>query len=371
MSLHVLIGTKGQLIKMAPILMELDRRGVPYNFIHTSQHKGICEDIARLFGLRDPDVYVVTKEKDLKNLPQMALWFVKVLMSGILNRRRIWKGGGGMVLLHGDTESTLLGLILAKFCRSSVVHIESGLRSYRFLEPFPEEIVRSVVSRHAEILFAPSQWAAENLRREGRKGTIYCTKGNTVFDSLRYVLSLQGDGVFPIPREAYAVASVHRKETLYSNHRLRIAVSSILRASKLLRVILVLHKKTEHALKKHRLLQTLEQNANIVVSHSFFDYFSFMKLVDNCEFVVTDGGGLQEETYFLNKPCLLLRNVTERQFGLGTTAYLSKFNNARVQYFLNNYRSFRRTESIDGISPALVIVDRIEELLADKISNAS
>lgn len=328
-NLHILMGTKGQFVKMAPVLRELDRRGIAYNFIHTSQHKGITEEISAVFGLRKPDAYIIKKEKDLENLPQMAVWFLSSLFTGLTYG--IWRGSRGMVLLHGDTESTLLGLLLAKAARLKVAHIEAGLRSYRAKDPFPEEIIRRLASRCADLLFAPSRWAYDNPKREGRRGKIYCTEGNTVFDSLRYILSLQECKNVPHPREPYAVASIHRKETLYVKPRLERAIDCVKLVARRIRVVLVLHKKTHYALRRHGLLKRLKETPNIILHYSFLDYFSFMKLVKNSVFVLTDGGGLQEETYFLNKPCLLLRRKTERRFGLGTTACLSEFRLDRIK----------------------------------------
>lgn len=363
--LHILMGTKGQFVKMAPVLKELDRRSLSYNFIHTSQHKGITAEMGRVFNLREPDSYIVEKEKDLENLPQMALWFLKCLFKGLIYRRKIWPGRKGIVLLHGDTESTLLGLILAKLSRQKIAHIETGLRSYNILEPFPEEIIRRVTSRYADFLFAPSGWAYHNLKKERRGGQLYCSEGNTVFDSLRYIFSLKESGNIQKPKEPYAIASIHRKETLYTKHRLRKATDCIKLASEKLRVILVLHKKTQYALRKHGLLEDLQTNEKITLWYSFLDYLSFMRLVRNSTFVITDGGGLQEETYFLNKPCLLLRMRTERRYGLGTTACLSEFNPDRIEYFLDNYSNFKRKGELESTNPSTVIVNELEKKLRE------
>lgn len=359
--LHILMGTKGQFVKMAPILRELDRRGINYNFIHTSQHKGITEEISAVFNLREPDTYIVKKEKDLENLPQMAGWFLRALFSGMTCG--IWGGHKGIVLLHGDTESTLLGLLLAKAARLKVAHIEAGLRSYKATDPFPEEIIRRLTSRYADLLFAPSPWACDNLKKEGRRGKIYCTEGNTVFDSLRYILSQPEHKSTPLPREPYAVASIHRKETLYVKHRLARAINCVKFAAKRIRVVLILHKKTHYALRKQGLLKSLKDASNITLHYSFLDYLSFMKLVKNSAFVITDGGGLQEETYFLNKPCLLLRRRTERTFGLRTTACLSGFHLHTIESFLDNPESFRREGEIAPVSPSAMIVDVLEKEL--------
>lgn len=353
--IHILMGTKGQYIKMAPILREFENRGLNYNLIHTSQHFKITRKLAEIFQLKKPDIYITKKRDDLRNFPEMVIWFAKNIFYGIKLRKQIWRDQKGIVLLHGNTESSLLGLILAKISKIKIFHIESGLRSYDFLNPFPEELNTMLMIRFSDILFAPSLWAQENLRQEKKEKI--CTNGNTVFDALRYVVKCENYQNYQVPRYKYIVAAISRKETLYSKKRLKIVINAIELSASKEKVIFILHKHTTYALKKNNLFSKIEKNANIIAFYDYLPYSQFMKLISHSEFVITDGGGLQEETYFLNKPCLLLRKKTERMEGLNETACLSKFNFSIIEKFIQNYKRYQRKTELNSASPSKIIVD--------------
>lgn len=359
--LHIMMGTKGQFVKMAPVMMELERRGVEYNFIHTHQHTVISEKISKVFKLKKPDSYVVKRKKDVVSIKDVFFWYLKCCYNGLFHKKDIWKGKKGICLLHGDTPSTLLGLILAKIAGIKIAHIEAGLRSYNLRHPFPEEIIRRVTTRFADYLFAPSDWAYNNLTKERVKGKSYNTKANTVFESISHIL--KSNIVIKIPEEPYVVAAVHRNETLYVKQRLKIAIEAIKLAAEKFKIIFVMHTPTKKKLKEHGFYDDIVNNKNIEV-HPYFDYFSFIKLVQSAVFVMSDGGGLQEETYFINKPCLILREKTERQYGLGVTACLSEFNMDKIRDFIGNYDKFKRSEDICQIMPSKIIIDNIQKELS-------
>jgi UDP-N-acetylglucosamine 2-epimerase (non-hydrolysing) len=353
--IHVLIGTKGQYIKMAPVLRELERRKINYNLIHTSQHFNITKELTDTFQIKKPDIYITKKEGDLKNFPSMLSWFSKTLFYGIKKRKEIWRKQNGIVLLHGDTESTLLGIILAKISKIKIFHIESGLRSYDFFNPFPEELNRVIASHFSEVLFAPSIWAKKNLDKT--KKEIICTYNNTVIDALRYITCHKEYINYNPPLYKYVIAAIHRKETTYSKKRLKIVIKTLQLAAKSYRVIFILHKNTAFALKKLNLFSEIERNDNVTLFYDYLNYSKFMKLVTQSEFVITDGGGLQEETYFFNRPCLLLRKKTERIEGLGETACLSKFDFSIIQEFIANHQNYHREKKINKEKPSKIIVD--------------
>lgn len=356
--ISILLGTKGQMIKMIPVFLELDRRGVRYTYIHTAQHKGTCERLARVFGVREPDYWLSLKQEDLATFGQMVKWFVRVLARGVRLGRQMWPRKGGYVLLHGDTESTLLGLLLAKLFGQRVVHVEAGLRSGSLRDPFPEEGIRRIVDRFSHVLYAPDERSFARLARKGAR--VVNTSGNTVFDTLSAAFAKSAS--FSAPEGEYVVASVHRKETLYSPERLQFAVDAILKAAALARVLFVVHKNTRHALEKAGLYSVVSEHANIELFDRFLEYPAFMRLARGSLFVVTDGGGLQEETWWMDVPCLLLRNRTEREYGLGETAVLSSFSTSTVDAFMASFTKHRRNGDVLANSPAHTLVSDLVSL---------
>jgi len=355
------MGTKGQYLKMLPVLKELDRRNIVYNLIHTGQHFLYTKKISEIYGLKNPDVFLTTKKEDLKNLKDMFIWLVRSLLAAF----RLKFKKGDVIVIHGDTESTLLGVIIAKIKCCKLAHVESGLRSYNYLNPFPEEIIRIISTLFSEFLFCPTVKNEVYLRQYYRHKKIICTYGNTIFDTLALTVTSNGHKNYRTPSFKYAVASIHRKETLYKKKKLVKVVEILNSVSRELKLLLVLHKNTAYALKKYRLLPLLKGNKNIIIFYDFVDYPEFMKLIKESEFVITDGGGLQEETYYLNKPCLLLRQKTERDYGLSETACLSKFNTEIIKEFIGNYKKFTRRKIDNSFISTQTIVDYFEKFFAE------
>jgi UDP-N-acetylglucosamine 2-epimerase (non-hydrolysing) len=349
--IYVIIGTKGQFVKMAPVLQELDKNKLNYTFIHTGQHTKITDELINNFKLRQPDFYLQKRSKDVDNIPSLISWFWSCLFNAVINKNKIVKDKG-VCLIHGDTESTLLGLIISKMYGLKVAHVEAGLRSYDLFNPFPEEIIRRITTKYSDYLFAPSKWAANNLKKEKIKGQIFNTKVNTVFDAVKYSINAKKN--IKYPKKPYVLALFHRKETLFSKKKTEFAVQVLGEISKKFNTLFVCHKLTERKLKKYNLMKKIINNKRIVIYNNYIDYITFMNLVKNSEFVVADGGGLQEETTFLNKPCLLIRKVTERKEGLGETEYLAKFDWNNVHSFLKNYASFK-TKAVQNYSPSKYI----------------
>lgn len=356
--IHVFLGTKAQLIKMAPVMRELQDRNIEYNFVFSGQHQETIEDIRLNFGIKEPDCTLHTNS-DVNSIPKMFTWMFKVIIKTVFNHRKIWKGDKqGIVLNHGDTFSTLLGSILAKMSGHKNAHIESGLRSFNFLHPFPEEITRLLVFRLTDVFFAPGEWALGNLSKF--KGIKIDTKVNTLTDSLRRFESMGSHHPGDIPQEEFAIASIHRFENLSSKNTLTIVVNTIEEIAKDIKVLFILHSPTLRKLRKYGLLKRLETNRNIELRQRY-DYFRFINLVKKSEYVVTDGGSNQEECSYLGKPCLILRNATERQEGIGENAILSQFDNERITQFTANYKDYRKKPGQSAASPSAIIVNQISE----------
>jgi len=358
--IHVCFGTQAELIKLAPILKELGGRGIPHRIIDTGQHPEQTRCLRKQFAMRAPDV-CLHRGKSISSCAAAAVWGAKILGACLVNRRRlrreVFAPGPGCCVAHGDTLSTLLAAILAATLGLKPVHVESGLRSFRWLNPFPEEIVRVVTNRRADLLFAPGRWACENLRKMNVAGRVVLLPANTGRDALEMVLSLPASSA--PPAEPYALASIHRYETIRSPRALARVVETVLAASLQARVLWPLHTVTRRAMARAGLLKELALS-NVEMCDTL-PYPDFARLLAGARFVIADGGSIQEESYFLDKPCLLLRHTTERREGLGENVLLSRWRADAIEEFLRGPQRYRRRDKLPKERSSSIVV---EELIA-------
>jgi UDP-N-acetylglucosamine 2-epimerase len=360
--IHIFVGTKAQFIKMAPIMRELDRREFPYNFIDAGQHAGITGDLIRQFNLRQPDVFLRDEQNNIDKIPEALTWFIGRMWRAWIKTNQIseqvFQGKQGICLVHGDTLSTLISVIYSRRCGLKVAHVEAGLRSYHLLDPFPEEIIRLIAMKYSDVLFTPSNWAYENLIKMGYAEKAVQTSGNTIRDAVEYG---KGKGMDEeLPESPYVVVTIHRVETIYTRSRMEKIVAVLKRIAETHRVLFVLHGPTRKQLRKFGFYEGIKKNPSIALS-PLMPYLNFIRLLSGADFVITDGGSVQEESYFLNIPCLIMRNKTERLIGLGENACLAAFDEKKIQDFLNHYADSKSVSSAHLKSPSSEIVDYLIE----------
>ena len=357
--IHICYGTQAELIKLAPILHELDRRGAPHRTISTAQHPAQTAALEREFDLRPPDVKL-HHGPGVYTAARAAAWATKILAKCFFARRRmrreVFAPGPGVCVAHGDTLTTLLVAIITRRLRLKLAHVEAGLRSFRWRNPFPEELVRVFIDRRADLLFAPGAWARANLEKMRVRGRIVELPANTGKDTLDLVLS-HGRGA---PRDGpYAVASLHRFETVTSRRHIRKAADIVIRASRRLKVVWPMHQVFRARAAKAGVLERIA--AADIETCDILGYSDFARLLDGAEFVIADGGSIQEESWFLDKPCLLLRRNTERREGLDENVLLSGWRDEDIDAFLADPSRWRRRTRPSEQSPSRLVVD---ELLA-------
>lgn len=352
--IHIFVGTKAQLIKMAPIMRELQSRGVDYNFIFSGQHQDTIVELRKNFGVKPPDI-VLHSGADITSIPKMLFWMLKIIFVSFKKRKDLWRGDNkGIVLNHGDTFSTLLGTILARLGGHKAAHVESGLRSFNLFSPFPEELTRIIVFALSNIYFAPDQLALDNLT--SYSGQKVNTGGNTLYDSLQVIKNQSPPPDLILPVSPYGLVSFHRFENIFRKEKITRVVEILERISETMPLVVIMHKPTLERLRKYGLYDRLARNVQIELRPRY-DYLRFIQLVICSQFVVTDGGSNQEECYYLGKPCLLLRNATERQEGLGENARLSYFDDVLIDEFVRDFSSMVHGECVLNPSPTVKIVD--------------
>lgn len=358
--IHIIIGTKAQYIKTAPLLRQLDAQGILYNLIDTGQHAHFTESLRKELAIRKPDVFL-RKGRDITTVFHACCWCVKYILLAFFYPnwvlKYIFRNKKGICVTHGDTPSTLLSIILSKRIGLKVAHIEAGLRSFNYLNPFPEEIIRVLTMRFADLLFTPSDWAYNNTQRMRVRGKVINLRVNTNIESTNYAVSQ--DSTFEVPFDNYVVATIHRVETILSKRRMHYITDLMARIAPSKPVVFVLHEPTILQLKKFRLYNILEKAEQILLL-PLLKHADFIHLIENADYIITDGGSIQEESYYLNIPCLVMREKTERREGLGKNVCLAEFSDHKIAYFLDNYQHFAHTDgSHHNKTPSEEIVDHL------------
>ncbi len=354
-AITVFLGTKAQYIKTAPVLSELDRRGVGYRVIDSGQHAAIMAELRRELAVRDPE-FSFGGSRDVTTVPGALGWSAGVA-SWLVRRRRLREEVFGprarLCLVHGDTPSTLLACLLARRAGLEVVHLEAGLRSHHLLHPFPEELIRLVVMRASGVLFAPDEVAMANLVDLRLRGRALLVPGNTSIDALRTSL-----GEPPAPASGPAVVTMHRVENLHARGAVEGFVALVERLGAKGPVRFVVHGPTRAVLERGGHLARLV--AAGVETVPLLGHRDFVRLLAAAPLVVTDGGSIQEECALLGVPTLLWRRRTERPDGLGANVVLGRDRPEVVERFVRDPSPWRRGPAwADRASPAAWIADQV------------
>lgn len=326
-SLVFVIGTRAQLIKVAPVIVACEHRGLSCTLLMTGQHQETMQDLVGEFGITSPQVYALVADEHA-TVGSLLRW-LPAAYKGVRSRLREM-GSKPTVLVHGDTLSTLVGAFAARRYKARVIHLESGLTSGRLFDPFPEELCRRLVFRMTDVAMCPNEDAANYMRRHHRRAEVIDTGGNTIVDAVALT------GAAKITRNAeapYLVVSLHRFQNIYEHRRLTYLVGLVETLSARFAVHLVLHPATRGRLEKQGLLQRLAAAPKVKLSPRM-GYKAFLCLAAGAECALTDGGSNQEELAALGVPTIVMRAHTERPDGLGANALMEADVPGGVQAFL-------------------------------------
>lgn len=345
---------------MAPVMLKMELRGVPYRLVLTGQHQETMPELLADFGIRTRPVHLY-QGKEITGVVQMGAWLLRCLWKSLQESDRFLprsQGGQDVILVHGDTISTLLGALAGRLRGFRVAHVEAGLRSRNLFHPFPEELTRLAVSRLAHLAFCPGEWASNNLAHS--RARRIDTRHNTLIEALAIALAAPQESPPAFAVEAFGIASIHRFENIFSKPRLTGIVTMIEDAAKHFPMVFVLHPSTRGKLGQFGLLERLEGNPRIELVPRM-GYVKFIRLMERASFVITDGGGNQEELSYLGIPTLIMRKATERVEGMDTTARLCGYDEAVLDDFLARLPDRRQaTESaFASTSPSRIIVDEV------------
>ncbi len=301
MKIISVIGARPQFIKLAPIYKEIKKYDkIEHKVLHTGQHYDFNMSDIFFFELDLKADYNlgIGSGTHSEQTGRMLIEIEKVLM----------EEKPDLVMVYGDTNSTLAGALAAAKLHIPVAHVEAGVRSFNM--KMPEEINRLLTDRISKILFCPTKTAVKNLKKEGHKRGIHFV-GDVMLDILlnsknkieeKYKEVLQK---FKLEEKNFCVATIHRQENTDDKNRLKEIFSALSEIGKKIKVLIPLHPRTKKRLKEFNLNP---QNIEIIEPVSYFEMLCLQK---GAKIVLTDSGGMQKESAFLKTPCLTLREETE------------------------------------------------------------
>jgi len=317
MKILSVFGTRPEAIKMMPVVKALKKRFGEDDIktCVTAQHRDLLDTVLHLFSIKpDFDLNIMQSHQTLSDITCAIL---KKMQGVFVSFKPDW------LLVQGDTTTTMTAALAAFYDKIPVAHIEAGLRSNNRFAPWPEEINRQLTTVLADLHFAPTQLAAENLIRVGIPPDKILVTGNTVIDALLEATQIIKYNPTIAKKVSEILRYLHPEKklllvTMHRRENFGLGVENICRALLKLadlsnvQIIYPVHPNPSVLIPVRNYLQ---EHPNIHLIEPL-DYISFIALLERSYLVLTDSGGIQEEAPSLGKPVLVLRDVTERQEGI-------------------------------------------------------
>jgi len=307
----VVMGTRPDTIKMAPLVLELQkhRPAIETIVVVTAQHRQMLDEVLHLFGITaDYDLDIMTPSQTLTEITTRVLVKIEPVLA---------EAKPDVVLVHGDTTTSSAAALAAFYAKIPVGHVEAGLRTSTILEPFPEELNRRLTGVIATYHFAPTARSKANLLAERVIAENVFVTGNTVIDAFLATARLANDKRIPAlagidPTRPLIFVTAHRRENHDAMPEIAQALKDIAALPERPQILWPVHPSPMVKPVAHRILDGV---AGISLVEPL-DYADTVAVVKAARFVLTDSGGLQEEAPTLGKPVLVMRRETERPEGL-------------------------------------------------------
>lgn len=310
------VGTRPEAIKLAPVIHALQcfPQQVKVKLCSTGQHREMLSQAFLDFQLSpDFDLDVMRANQTLADLSSRLFYSIDALLA---EEKPEW------ILVQGDTTTVMVASLCAFYRKTKVAHIEAGLRSFDKHAPFPEELNRRVASMVADIHFAPTEQARENLKAEGIPSRQIIVTGNTVIDALLWMLPIVKAEKLPLPEDVERAVAANKKIILITSHRrenfgsafeqICFAIRELTEAYPDIHFVYPVHLNPNIQKPAQSILGD-NQHVSLIAPQT---YKQFIRLMDLAHLILTDSGGVQEEGSILGKPVLVLRDVTERPEGV-------------------------------------------------------
>ncbi len=322
MKILSVFGTRPEAVKMAPVVRLLaNTAAIEPRLCVTAQHRQMLDPVLELFHIKpDYDLDLMREDQSLPDLSEAIMHYLDPVLTGF---KPDW------VLVEGDTTTVAITSLLSYYHRIRVGHVEAGLRTHDKWQPFPEEINRRVAGVTADLHFAPTEWARQNLLREDVDDKMIAVTGNPVIDALHYVVAqpepasvlqlLEGIGMGTVAKggkketsQRLILVTAHRRESFGQPlEDICLALRELaIRGD--VEIVYPVHLNPNVQEPVNRLLKDVRH----VTLLPPLDYLPLVHLMKHAALILTDSGGIQEEAPALGIPVLVLRNLTERPEGL-------------------------------------------------------
>jgi UDP-N-acetylglucosamine 2-epimerase (non-hydrolysing) len=347
LKIHLIAAARPNFMKIAPLYHALAPESwCRAQIVHTGQHYdyNMSESFFRDLRLPEPDFHLeVGSGSHAEQTGGVMIEYEKIAARD----RPDW------IVVAGDVNSTLACALVGTKLRVPVVHLEAGLRSGD--RSMPEEINRLATDAIADVLWTPSADADANLLRENVAAEKIDRVGNFMIDSYEMLRgSITGAGIVErlgVSPQQYAVVTLHRPANVDNPDSLSALIAQLAHASRSLRMVFAVHPRTRKRLDEFGLMEKLRGSAGIQLTEPL-GYIEFMNLVSSAAVVVTDSGGIQEETTYLGIPCLTLRDTTERPItiteGSNRLVQAHGLNDAIDDVMNGRFRAGRKPQLWDG-----------------------
>lgn len=310
MKFLVVLGTRPECIKLISLIHELKNRGLSYKVCVTAQHREMLNPFLEFFDIHaDYNLDIMKPGQDLYHITTKALLGVRDVLK---NEKP------DVVITQGDTTTAFASTLAAFYEKIPAAHVEAGLRTYDPYNPFPEEMNRRLIDHIAEWLFAPTRGSVENLLSEGVDEDKITLTGNTVVDTLLYILDDDRFHQIEPPLKLnngnrMILVTAHRRESFGQRfENLCQAISKIVSNNQDVEVVYPVHLNPNV---RNPVFKILGGNKRIHLIEPL-NYLPFLKLMQRSDLILTDSGGVQEEAPTLGKPVLIMRETTERMEGV-------------------------------------------------------
>ncbi|TLS38676.1 non-hydrolyzing UDP-N-acetylglucosamine 2-epimerase [Pseudalkalibacillus caeni] len=304
-----IFGTRPEAIKMAPLVLELEKHAEQIESIVTvtAQHREMLDQVLEVFGVTpDYDLNIMKSRQTLKDITNRALEGLDEIMKEVKP---------DIVLVHGDTTTTFVASLAALYNQVAVGHVEAGLRTWNKHSPFPEEMNRQLTGVIADLHFAPTVKAAANLKEENKKEDSIFITGNTAIDALKTTVkeTYSHEVLNKIGDDRLMLLTAHRRENLGDPMRNMFkAVKRLVEEEDDLQVVYPVHLNPVVREIADEVLGN-DERVHLIEPLGVVDFHNF---ASRAHIILTDSGGVQEEAPSLGVPVLVLRDTTERPEGI-------------------------------------------------------
>lgn len=346
----IIIGTRPEAIKMAPLILGLQKqKSLDLKIYSTEQH-----DIQKIFDTFN----IKIDQKIIKKRKKNILEFLSQCIDGLSKNKQLQQDRPNLIIVHGDTTSALAGALYGFYNKIKVCHIEAGLRSFNKLAPYPEETNRVLIDSISDLHFAPLKSNKENLIREGIDSRNIFVVGNTISDVFKYTIkeNFQHPILDWANDKKLIICTLHRREIWGNKYEdILKTINKIIEKNNEYKMLFLMN--------DNKNLQSLVKKnikSNKIKIEKSLDIKTFHNILKKSNLVITDSGGIQEECVCLGLPVLVARNETERQEIIsGNCGYLISSNPYEIEKLFKNSKKITQKKYLYGCNVSDKIIKTI------------